>query len=1463
MVNQFNIILLLLMLLCSSSVIGQDTRSTERSGSSHSWTSVSDTPSVAAGSAYVGGTRNELKRRYLDGRQSTRDWHDQMQRHEKVGAHPQSYRPGKLSGKNPPTAGAAPNRTFVQDNGTNERILHRPPMRPPTSAGNLMNANSYTLDHEWIRQTGSGRVPSTDYASAMVSDEFGNIYVTGESEGTGADFDYVTIKYDKSGAAQWTARFNGQYNGQDTPTAIAVDGAGNVYVTGYSEDPRYYSRADFVTIKYNSLGVQQWIAQYNSTGSTEHHAAAMVVDAAGNVYVTGSSYPENTGSLYPDFATVKYNSSGRLLWAKRFAGPSRDEPIAIAVDESGNVYVTGVSWVVTNDNYLTIKYSADGVEQWKKHYDGPKNGSDSPSDITIDESGSVYVTGRSGDEEDWFDVTTIKYSSDGSEEWVAKYGGPVGGDDWPRAIALDRSGNVYVTGTSDGGDFSYDFATIKYNPSGTQQWAARFDGPGDSFDEAVDLKVDDAGNVYVTGIADSVGSGFDAVNFATVKYNNSGLQQWAELYDGPRDSVDIAVSVALDDSGNVYIAGTIDKPPYRTGNSDIGLVKYSNSGDEQWMVRYEGPGYSRDYVYAMAADNFGNVYVTGESYEEDHSEIRTLKFNSAGTFQWGKRYNGPDDNRAWGGAMAVDRSGSVYVTGTSHSSVTDFDVTTIKYYSSGGTEWIKRYNGPGNEEDYGDAIAIDSVGNIYVTGHSYGEDTDYDFITIKYSEAGIQQWIARYDGPVNLGDWGSAIAVDDSGNVYVTGFSKGTLAYYGSADIATIKYDAAGVQQWVARYEGPANSDEFPIALALDGSGNVYVTGDSDPVEAFFNYVTLKYDPSGVEKWIAQYDGPGDIFGNTYDYASGMEVDVSGNVYVTGSSLDQDGYSDYVTIKYDSNGARQWLARQNSAVNSGAISSGLVLDASGNVIVTGTTDEQQVTVMYDSDGSLKWISSSHDSLSIAPIGVQVGGDWNIYVAGTAEHDKFAVTKYFNCIPDLSTNTPAELETTFVGCISTKTISVGDSSGCAVQIDSISISHPSISIEPHAAVIPAGESGTFAVRFAPLSEGSVETPAVFYHKGVAETLLVRATAVRNSSFDEIRPQLPAGWRLISLPLLPPDCGGEVELTAYRYRGRYESAASLEPGIGYWHKADNDRPFFGSPIVSDTIELAQGWNLMGSISVPVPVDRLQVLPPATLTASIYGYNGAGYFIADTISPGHAYWVKMSEGGGSIIIDSSGALSNGSWNTSRRLLEEYNSLTFTDNSGGKQSLYFSRNVLEGIYELPPLPPSNSFDVRFRSGTFVERLAGEVGIVANSGFPLNVSWDIVDCSTYVLAGKLISGVGGMAMTANEIILSTGGSGNVVSNEFVLEKAYPNPFNPSTTIRYSLPVQSHITLNVYDLLGQEVRTLVDEVQGAGHQSVEWNATNNTGEIIPSGVYIYSLIASGLTDASFRFSDSRKVLFVK
>jgi uncharacterized delta-60 repeat protein len=717
----------------------------------------------------------------------------------------------------------------------------------------------------WVaRYNGPGN--GDDYARAIAVDAQGNVYVTGRFW-NGTDYDYATVKYDTNGNLLWVSRYNGSGRGEDDARALVVDSQANVYVTGNSWGGTG-TYDDYATVKYDPNGNEVWVARYDA--SSFDHAKALAVDDWGNVYVTGLSHSPRTSE---DYLTVKYDANGNLLWVRRYDGPfsSSDVARALAVDGQGHVYVTGRSMDrLTSFDYATVKYDTNGNLLWAVRYDGPRSSWDEAIALTVDSQGRVYVTGRSVGSGTSDDYATVKYDANGNLLWAARYGG--NGYDAPVGLALDSQGNVYVAGSSYSPDTYYDYATVKYDANGNQLWTAHYDRPGLSYDAAVALALDRLGNLYVTGVSYGAGTGQD---FVTIKYGANGSELWLRRYNRQTSSSDTAVAIATDSQGNVYVAG--NSSTLET-NLDYTIVKYDADGNLLWVNHYNGSGNGIDEVAALTVDSQGNVYVTGLSWggSTNSHDYATVKYDRDGNELWVARYNGPSNLFDRAIALAVDGQGNVYVTGSSEGSGSGFDYATVKYDAEGNLLWVARYNGQGNQNDYARSIALDGQGNVYVTGSAWN-GSDYDYVTIKYSPDGVLLWAARYDGLGNGNDHPTRLVVDSEGNVYVTGNSRGLGS---EQDYAILKYDTNGELLWVAHYNGLGNRSDYAAALALDSQGNVYVTGLSLGAGTQYDYTTVKYDTSGNLLWVARYNGTG----NGDDIPTAVVVDGRGNVYVTGRS---------------------------------------------------------------------------------------------------------------------------------------------------------------------------------------------------------------------------------------------------------------------------------------------------------------------------------------------------------------------------------------------------------------------------------------------------------------------------------------------------------------------------------------------------------------------------------------------------
>ena len=787
------------------------------------------------------------------------------------------------------------------------------------SAGNQLWATRYDgpVSYSWFLED--------DKAKAIAVDNSGNVYVTGESMGQGTGWDYATVKYNANGSQLWVARYDGvplpiNDSANDDAEAIAVDASGNIYVTGTSA-------GDYVTIKYNSTGNQTWVARYDTPYDYYNYdfVRAMTIDESGNIYVTGGSGGIDTNS---DYVTVKYDNAGNELWVARYDNGGYEYPEAIAIDNLGNVYVTGHCG---GDGYGTVKYDSAGNQLWVV-YHSTYNISEAYA-IAVDSVGNVYVTGKDqvgGTGYEDYDYATIKYDSAGNQTWVRNYDGPANGADLAYALALDAANNVYVAGVSEGmGTFS-DYAVVKYNSMGDELWVARYNGPSSFNDEAHSTAIDASGNVYVTGFAFTSSK----QDYTTVKYDATGSQLWSAHYDAGVGGQEEARDMVMDSSGNIYVTGQ--------SQGDYATVKYDNAGNQLWIARYDGPAHddNQDSGCAIALDGLGNTYVTG--YSEGIGtwhDCTTIKYDSSGNELWVARYNNPTGASADRGyAIAVDGSGNIYVAGEDWTEA-GYHCVTIKYDNAGSQLWVQRYSSPGS---CAVDMEVDNSGDIYVCAYSHVADSDWSYLIIKYDTAGNELWFARYDSSIKVWDWARAMVVDNSGNVYVTGTSGYGMVPGSENDYVTVKFDSEGNQLWAARYDSGGEDDTRNIAV--DGSGNVYVTGFgcytwvSEGMEiAGGDYATVKYDSAGNELWVRSYDGPA----GGSDSGQAVTLDDIGNIYVTGSSWVSGTYedldTDYVTIKYDSAGNQLWMACYDGGANGFDAAGIIVLDGSGNVYVTGTS----------------------------------------------------------------------------------------------------------------------------------------------------------------------------------------------------------------------------------------------------------------------------------------------------------------------------------------------------------------------------------------------------------------------------------------------------------------------------------------------------------------------------------------------
>ncbi len=819
----------------------------------------------------------------------------------------------------------------------------------------------------WAKAMGD---PYDDYGTGIAVDASGNVYTTGSFLGT-VDFDpgagtanlaswgggkIFIQKLDASGDFLWAKLTSGIQSG-----GIVLDTSGHVYTTGgfrgvrdFDAGPGVFNLtsagADDIFIqKLDGSGNFLWAKSMG--GGFDDYGRSITLDASGNVYTTGAflgTADFDPGAGTSDLTSAagsrkifvsKLDASGNFVWAVSMdGGYYYNAGWGLSVDASGNVYTTGtfkgttdfdpgpgvVNLTSANSgvsyDIFVSKLDASGNFLWAKQMGAA--GWDAGSDIAVDASGSVYTTGYFYYTVDFdpgagafnltsaggFDIFVLKLDSDGNFVWAKAMGGT--GWEKGQGIVVDTAGHVYTTGwfrgttdfdpgagafnlTSESLYSSADVFVQKLSPSPPGvvfESAERIGGTGN--DQGHDAAVDTSGNVYTTGFFEGTTDfdpGAGTFNLTSMGGNDIFVQKldasdnfvWAKAMGGT--SNDGGHDTAVDPSGNVYTTGafqgTVDFDPgagtfnlTSAGSNDIFVSKLDASGNFAWAKAMGGTGSTgSDVGLAIAVDAPGNVYTTGY-------------------------FNGTADFDPGAGVSNLTSAGNR-------------DIFISKLDASGNFMWAKAMGG--TSSDVGYDFAVDTSGNVYITGSFQGTvDFDPGAGTATLTSAGDRDvFIQKLDASGNFtwakqigdtsSDAGLSITVDALGNVYTTGFFEGAtdfdpgagtfnLTSAGNWDIFIQKLDASGNFLWAKRMGGTLF--DSGDSIAVDASGNAYTTGsfsgttDFDPGAGTFNLTSAgsadifvsQLDASGEFMWAKQMGGTG------YDTGHSIAVDASGTAYTTG-----------------------------------------------------------------------------------------------------------------------------------------------------------------------------------------------------------------------------------------------------------------------------------------------------------------------------------------------------------------------------------------------------------------------------------------------------------------------------------------------------------------------------------------------------------------------------------------------------
>lgn len=488
----------------------------------------------------------------------------------------------------------------------------------------------------------------------------------------------------------------------------------------------------------------------------------------------------------------------------------------------------------------TIASATPPQVQWTNSYNGPASYWESVNDATV-RDGFLYVVGFATFDFQTRGYITVKYAPDGTEAWSRIYEGLSGRNQGnsASAVAVDASGNVYVTGYSMIGDSTdaiyVDAATLKYNPEGDLLWEHRFRGSGGNVQPAA-IVLDSRGFLYVTG-ATWINGGFDVF---LLKYDLNGNLIWSRTRGTSNQQWDAAFTMALAANGDVVLGGY--KQPGLFQDVDVYILRYGPDGSFRWDWTVYGVA-DVEEVIDLTVDGDGNTYALAQyAPPGNYISLLTVKLDPSGALLWSDIYTGQSTGD-YGAGIELAPDGSVFAAGAAWENGSQNGMTLIKYTPDGQRLWSRSQRGGYYSAECND-LAVDADGSAYMSGFAFNENGLEDYITAKYDGSGNLVWTAAWSAPEGRSDIGYLVRVGTDGQVYVVGDSwRGFANYYDITSVVYSQNDATGI-------EAPA----APNPAELSGRDVVRLAARPNPTRG--ETILELYQPR-----------PGDVSLNIYDAA--------------------------------------------------------------------------------------------------------------------------------------------------------------------------------------------------------------------------------------------------------------------------------------------------------------------------------------------------------------------------------------------------------------------------------------------------------------------------------------------------------------------------------------------------------------------------------------------------------------------
>src|SRR5262245_28179274 len=411
---------------------------------------------------------------------------------------------------------------------------------------------------------------------------------------------------------------------------------------------------------------------------------------------------------------------------------------------------------------------------WIANLDGaPPGASDAAVAVAVDRAGDVVAAGHTGASEVEAFTVVKRRGTDGSVVWRRVVTGTGDGSGRALAVAVDGADAVITAGVLDGKGTADDFAVVKWDAAGNEQWRRVIDGTANYFDEASTVTVDRAGDVIATGFLVNQTTSYD---FFVVKWNAAGAEQWRRTVRGNAiDGFDLGTAVAVDSEGSVVAAGTTDL------GEQLTVVKWNAAGTEQWRRTARGTDpIAIQEAAAVATDSSGAVVVAGALNNSTTGfDLFVIKWTRLGVEQWRRTVNGTAvDSSDFASALVIDSKNAVVVAGTTDNTAGSA-WTIVKWDAVGSEKWRKVLADSPSFSGRPAGLATDADDAVVAVGSAYSAASeDSDGALFKWASDGSELWRRFIDGTLEVesvqseaADGLAAVALDAAGHVAAAGIT--------------------------------------------------------------------------------------------------------------------------------------------------------------------------------------------------------------------------------------------------------------------------------------------------------------------------------------------------------------------------------------------------------------------------------------------------------------------------------------------------------------------------------------------------------------------------------------------------------------------------------------------------------------------------------------------------------------------